>query len=207
MDLLEKLFRLRKRSELLRSKMGGVLSVCKIPKALLWLGSLVTLLCASCVPVAEATPPPTPTLEITSAPSPTPTRHTWSGSGYSYTDETLGVRLEFPPEWEEQMTLVAGEWTYDKEKRACIQLMGSWDSEDPESCIGMIYFIQKTDQYAHYSFEDDDGWKVVLAETDEGWYKCYLNGMNRLRWSYVIDAPYDEERDNAYYGTGWHPCR
>ncbi len=85
----------------------------KIPRALLWFGSLLLLLCASCTPAAEDPPPPTSTLEATPEPSPTPTRHAWYGSGYSYTSEPLGVRVEFPPEWEERMTLVAGEWEFE----------------------------------------------------------------------------------------------
>lgn len=122
--------------------------------------------------------------------------HDWSGSGYSYTSEAMGVRVEFPPEWAELMTMVEGKWTYEGEKRPCIDLMGSWDSEDPFSCIGTIFWKPKTDAYSVF---EDDGWTITLAETNEGKYICFLEGMNRLRWSYYEEeAPYYPERDNAF---------
>ncbi len=64
------------------------------------------LLCASCTPAAEVTP--SPTLELSPTPTATPEpppAHEWSGDGYSYTSEALGIKLEFPWGWDSYFTI------------------------------------------------------------------------------------------------------
>lgn len=126
--------------------------------------------------------------------------HDWSGCGYSYTSETLGVRVEFPPEWEELMTMTEGEWICNGETRPCIDLMGRWDGKDENRYIASIYWRAKTDPYRDFgAFEQNRG-HITLAETNEGYYDCCLYGLYPFE-HVMAGAPEDkqEERVSTIY--------
>lgn len=74
-------------------------------------------LCTACTRALTGnieTPSPMPTQPEATIPSNSPeaTLHEWSGDGFSYTSKNLGITVEFPPEWENLMT-ISDDITYE----------------------------------------------------------------------------------------------
>lgn len=110
--------------------------------------------------------------------------HKWFGSGYSYTSEALGVRVEFPPEWEQYFTFeeeeVEGLLRSGKSGRV-IRLASEFVFEDdPEydTAFARIYWVPKGDE----GFVWNDETLVTLWESDEGAYICEVNTMLQLNF-------------------------
>ena len=91
-------------------------------------------LCTACTRALTGnieTPSPMPTQPEATIPSNSPeaTLHEWSGDGFSYTSKNLGITVEFPPEWENLMT-ISDDITYEyfvegqSEPLNCVTLWG-----------------------------------------------------------------------------------
>lgn len=129
---------------------------------------------AACTPTGEATPSPTP--ETASA-------HSWSGYGYSYTSETLGIRIEFPPEWKyyfgftEEESEIYFVMDQDGNSRdglvdSTIKLYPKGVTFNGESPLATIFFLPKG-----MTLDPPGGAVVALTETEEGTYYCEMDTM------------------------------
>lgn len=156
------------------------------------------------LPPVLTAPPSTPTAQPTATPEPTPTAPGWSeGEGYSYTSEDLGIRLEFPPEWEEYFTF----WPWRKNdflsdaKGTPSDILvlkpklpaGSPPYEALSFSFAQIYWVPTG--YSGPEASPDSDVSVTLAETDRGKYVCLFNGRQLAE-----DHP-DLSEVHTAYGT------
>ena len=107
-------------------------------------------LCTACTQPSTGnieTPSPMPTQPEVTIPSNSPeaTLHEWSGDGFSYTSENLGITVAFPPEWENLMT-ISDDITYEcfvegrPDPLNCVTLNAIHGGEDGEIPIAYIYW-------------------------------------------------------------------
>ena len=123
---------------------------------------------------------PMPTQPEITIPSNSPevAPHDWSGDGFSYTSENLGITIAFPPEWENLMT-ISDDITFEyfaeeqDEPLNCITLKAIHGAEDGTIPISYIYWRAAED----HGPEADFGECVTLAER-EGNVCLYWMPMN-----------------------------
>src|SRR5699024_3216864 len=74
---------------------------------------LILSLCTACTQsLTDNIETPTQTEPTIPSNSPEVNLGEWSGDGFSYTSENLGITVEFPPEWENLMT-ISDDITYE----------------------------------------------------------------------------------------------
>ncbi len=131
----------------------------------------------------------------------------WLGQGYGYTSETLGVRVEFPPEWKkyftfEERVIVDG---FLQSGQACpvLELASAFVlNDDPtyDTTFARIFWIPRGDAVAG----GDGKTLVTLLITDEGAYVCEVNVIHQLNFdpNTGVGAPHPEYKEiRAIYET------
>ncbi len=131
----------------------------------------------------------------------------WLGQGYAYTSETMGVRVEFPPEWKdyftfEEETMVDG---FLQSGRPCpvIKLASAFVlNDDPtyDTTFARICWVPKGDAVANV----DGKIFVTLLASNEGAYVCEVNVIHQLDFdpNTGVGAPRPEYKEiRAIYET------
>ena len=126
--------------------------------------------------------------------SPEATLHEWSGDGFSYTSKNLGITVEFPPEWENLMT-ISDDITYEyfvegqSEPLNCVTLKAIHGGENGEIPIAYIYWRAADD----HGPEADYGECVTLVEREGNVCLCWMPMNTKIGLELLEDtALYDE---------------
>ena len=139
---------------------------------------------------------PMPTQPEATIPSNSPEAllHEWSGDGFSYTSENLGITVEFPPEWENLMT-ISDDITYEyfvegqSEPLNCVTLKAIHGGENGEIPIAYIYWRAADD----HGPEADYGECVTLVEREGNVCLCWMPMNTKIGLELLEDtALYDE---------------
>ena len=156
-------------------------------------------LCTACTRALTGnieTPSPMPTQPEATIPSNSPeaTLHEWSGDGFSYTSKNLGITVEFPPEWENLMT-ISDDITYEyfvegqSEPLNCVTLKAIHGGENGEIPIAYIYWRAADD----HGPEADYGECVTLVEREGNVCLCWMPMNTKIGLELLEDtALYDE---------------
>lgn len=94
-----------------------------------------------------------PSSPFTDEPMPTNTEapHDWIGNGYSYSSDTLGITVEFPPNWNEYVNIF--------ESKSYENFLDN--SSEPIDCI---YIVSKKSGLSKDSFSSSSDYDSVIAE-------------------------------------------
>lgn len=117
----------------------------------------------------------------------------WSGDGFSYTSENLGITVEFPPEWENLMT-ISDDITYEyfvegqSEPLSCVTL-NAIHGEEGAIPIAYIYWRTVDD----HGPEADFGECVTLVEREGSVCLCWMPMNTKIGLEILEDTTlYDE---------------
>lgn len=167
---------------------------------------LLLSLCAACTrPLMGRTetssPMPTRPQITTPSNSPEADLHKWSGDGFSYTSENLGITVEFPPEWENLMT-ISDDVTYEyfveerSEPLNCVTLKAIHGREEGEIPIAYIYWRAADD----HGPEADFGECVTLVEREGNVCLCWMPMNTKIGLELLEDTTLYDEYDIVEQG-------